>query len=82
MIDYSLILTHFYEGSEWILDGEEYSGLTWLSDTSKPSKKDLDSLWDQTLAKIEQQKISFIAKKQNILDRLGITEEESKLLLG
>lgn len=41
----SLILETNYPGSEWTLNGEEYSGLTWLSNTSKPSKEALENQW-------------------------------------
>lgn len=47
MIDYTLILTKQYAGSEWTLDGNNYDGLTWLSDTPKPSQAELDALWPQ-----------------------------------
>lgn len=47
MIDYTLILTKQYAGSEWTLDGNNYDGLTWLSDTTKPTQAELDALWPQ-----------------------------------
>lgn len=47
MIDYTLILTKQYAGSEWTLDGNNYDGLTWLSDTPEPSQAELDALWPQ-----------------------------------
>lgn len=48
MIDYALILSSKYAGTQWSLDGLEYSGLTWLDEiTPKPSQEDLDALWPQ-----------------------------------
>lgn len=47
MIDYTLILQRRYNGSAWTLDGEEYDGLTWLSDVPKPTKEELDALWPE-----------------------------------
>ena len=44
-MDIALILTKKYSGSEWVLDGEDYSGLTWLDGSPKPSKKELETLW-------------------------------------
>lgn len=41
-MDIALILTKNYAGSEWTLDGEDYAGLTWLSDTPKPTKAALE----------------------------------------
>ena len=45
MIDYAAILTANYQGCVWTLDGDTYDGLTWLSDTPKPTKAQLDALW-------------------------------------
>lgn len=44
-MDISTILSRKYVGSEWALDGDDYAGLTWLSDSAKPSEKDLEALW-------------------------------------
>ena len=82
MIDYTQILTEFYQGSEWILNGDNYDGLIWLSDTTKPSKKTLDDLWPQVEAKKQADKQAKANAKAAILERLGITEEEAALLLG
>jgi hypothetical protein len=45
MIDYTAILSRKYQGSQWTLNGDDYSGLVWLSNTDKPSKATLDGLW-------------------------------------
>lgn len=42
-----LILSTKYVGAEWTLNGDDYSGLTWLSDTAKPSEKELEALWPE-----------------------------------
>ena len=47
MTDYAAVLTANYPGSIWTLDGDEYSGLTWLSDTPKPTQAELDAAWPQ-----------------------------------
>jgi hypothetical protein len=81
-MDYTLILRTQYLDAEWTLNGDDYDGLTWLSQTPKPSKKQLDDLWEPTLAAIEQKKADAINARQAILERLGITEDEAKILLG
>jgi hypothetical protein len=48
MINYLLILTTNYVGSEYTLIGDSYDGLTWLSDTPKPTQAELDALWQST----------------------------------
>lgn len=41
----ALILSTKFASSQWSLDGNDYEGLTWLDDSPKPSKKELESLW-------------------------------------
>ncbi len=82
MIDYTLILSTHFTGSQWTLNGDDYEGLNWLSDTPKPNKEELDALWESTLSAVEQKKSEAVAARQAILDRLGITAEEAKLLLS
>lgn len=48
MLDYSLILTTNYPNTQWILVGDAYEGLEWLSDSPKPTKAELDALWPST----------------------------------
>jgi hypothetical protein len=47
MIDYSAVLTFLYPDSEWTLNGDSYDGLTWLSDSPKPTKKSLEDAWPE-----------------------------------
>lgn len=81
-MDISQILTLNYKGQEWHLVGDDYEGLNWLSDTPKPSLAELQAQWPEVEAavlKIAQDKIDA---KAALLERLGITEDEAKLLLG
>lgn len=82
MIDYTKILLSKYAGSEWTLDGDNYEGLTWLSNTTKPTKATLDGLWDEVLAELRAKKAAQATAKAALLDRLGITADEAKLLLS
>ena len=82
MIDYAAILTRRYAGSEWILDGDEYAGLTWLSDTPKPTKTKLDSLWAEVQQEIANEKTAKVEARQAVLDKLGLTADEAAALFG
>ena len=58
-MDIVQILSLKYRESFWALDGDDYTGLTWLSDTPKPTKKALESLWaeveyETAYARVEQ----------------------------
>jgi hypothetical protein len=45
-IDYTKILSVHYPGAQWSLNGSAYSGLSWISPGTKPTKATLDGLWD------------------------------------
>ena len=84
-MDIAIILSKRYEGSEWTLNGDDYTGLTWLSDTTKPTKKSLEALWPDVQAEIVAEaqarvdaKASAIAK----LEALGLTIDEIKTAFG
>jgi len=47
LIDYPAILIAVRPGELWELNGDDYDGLTWLSDTPKPSREELDAAWPQ-----------------------------------
>jgi len=84
-MDIPMILSKRYEGSEWTLDGDNYAGLTWLSDTPKPTEAALSKVWASVQAEIaaEEQarvdaKVSAIAK----LQALGLTVDEVRVAFG
>jgi hypothetical protein len=79
MIDYTTILRSKYANAEWTLDGDDYKGLTWLSDTPKPTKATLDGLWDEVLEELEAKKEAKASAKtaaQAKLAALGLTLED------
>jgi hypothetical protein len=85
MIDYALILTKNYAGSQWTLNGDSYEGLTWLSDTPKPTQAELDALWESTQTQVAAEKAQNIAIKESALTKLaalGLTQDEVKALIG
>ena len=83
-MDISAILSRKFD-AEWTLNGDDYTGLTWLSDTPKPTKKALEALWPEVQAEIAAEaqakldaKASAIAKLQD----LGLTVEEVSVAFG
>jgi hypothetical protein len=84
-MDIPTILTRKYAGTEWTLDGDDYAGLTWLSEGKAPTKAELEKLWPtvQTEIAAEAQarvdaKASAIAK----LGALGLTVDEVQVAFG
>ena len=84
-MDITQVLSKRYPGSEWTLNGDNYSGLAWLSDSPKPTEEELLALWPtvqeeiaaEAQAKIDA-KTSAIAK----LEALGLTVDEIKTAFG
>jgi hypothetical protein len=67
------------------LNGDEYDGLTWLSDTPKPSKAELDALWPEVKAEIEAEREAKESARVSALGKLaalGLTEAEIQALVG
>lgn len=82
MTDYAAVLTRRYAGKEWTLDGDEYTGLTWLSDGTKPSKATLDGLWASVQQEITDEATAKVAARQAVLAKLGLTADEVTALLS
>jgi hypothetical protein len=82
MTDYATVLKRRYKGKEWTLSGDDYDGLVWLSDTAKPTKAKLDSLWAEVQQEIADEKTAKIATRQAVLDKLGLTVDEAAALFG
>jgi hypothetical protein len=80
-----IILTTKYDSSEWTLNGDHYEGLTWLSDTPKPTQKELEDLWPEVQAEVAanaQAKIDAKASAIAKLEALGLTVEEVEVAFG
>jgi len=84
-MDIPTILTRKYPGTEWTLDGDNYTGLTWLSDGKAPTETELENLWPTVQAEIAAEaqakadaKASAIAK----LEALGLTVDEVQVAFG
>ena len=56
-MDIAVILTRKFSGTEWILNGDDYTGLTWLSETPKPSKKELEALWPTVQYEVAREQV-------------------------
>ena len=50
MTNIAFTLTHSHPGTEWILDGDDYAGLTWLSDTPKPTEQEITDAYPLAVA--------------------------------
>jgi len=84
-MDITQILSSKYAGSEWTLSGNDYTGLTWLSDTPKPTEAALRKVWASVQAEIAaeaQARLDAKASTINKLKALGLTVEEVQVAFG
>lgn len=85
MTDYAIVLTDNYPGSEWTLNGDTYDGLTWLSDTPKPTQAELDAAWpavQQAQADAREAKEAARQSAVSKLAALGLTVDEISAAFG
>jgi hypothetical protein len=73
-------IQHIRPGADFVLREQE---LEWLdTEQIEPTESEIQTAWIDYQAKIEAAKAEAEAKKQALLDRLGITAEEARLLLS
>ena len=82
---YRQVLLHQFPDAEWVLKGNDYDQLTWLSDIPKPTQADLDAAWPA----VQQAQADAIAAKeaakQSAIDKLaalGLTVDEISAAFG
>ena len=85
MTDYTAVLAANYPDALWTLDGDDYDGLTWLSDTPKPTQAELDAAWPA----VQQARQAAVAAKEaarqsaiSKLAALGLTVDEISAAFG
>jgi len=73
----ALIILGYNTG--WVVRGDTYEGIEWIEQPKTiPTKKDIENAIILVQAEIAVK----AAQKAALLERLGITEAEAKLLLG
>lgn len=61
-MDIATILSRRYPDAQWTLDGDSYSGLTWLSDSPKPTLEEIQLQWEDVKFEIEVERIQALRK--------------------
>ena len=56
-MDIPAILSRRYAGTEWTLNGDDYSGLTWLSEGKAPTEKQLEALWPEVQHEVAHEQV-------------------------
>jgi len=84
-MDIPQILSKRYPGSLWKLEGDDYAGLTWKSDTPKPTEAALSKVWASVQAEIAAEARAKADAKLSTIDKLkalGLTVEEVQVAFG
>ena len=78
-MDITAILSSKFNGAEWTLNGDDYSGLTWLSESEKPTLEELENLWEEVEGELQAKADAVVATRSSALAKLaaiGLTPEE------
>jgi len=76
MTNIAFTLTHSHPGSEWTLDGNDYAGLTWISDTPKPTEQEINDAYPlavKAAAVKEKARVKAISDARAFALSLGFT---------
>jgi hypothetical protein len=68
-------------GAEWTLSGENYENINWLSTGSAPTIEEIKAEIALLPAKNKAEADKIAADKNALLTKLGISEDEARLLL-
>ena len=66
----------------WIISGDDFENITWVDDRPRCTKEEFLAGFNQVQALKAEQEAAAKAQKQAILDRLGLTEDELRIVLG
>jgi hypothetical protein len=66
----------------WIIVGEDFDNITWVDERPRCTKAQFEAGFAEYDSWKAEQAQAKATQKAALLDRLGITEEEAKLLLA
>jgi hypothetical protein len=81
-IDIVKALNSLKPGKEWTLSGDDYADLVWLSTGNAPTLAEIEAEIAALPAKEAAAELAKATEKAALLARLGITDDEAKLLLS
>jgi hypothetical protein len=56
-MDIPVILSRRFSGAEWALSGDDYDGLTWLSEGEPPTEAQLEALWPEVQYEVAYEQV-------------------------
>ena len=56
-VDYGEVMHKFYAGRQYGVRGPNYEDITWLEDVAKPTRAELETLWEQIKHDVARKRI-------------------------
>jgi hypothetical protein len=82
-LDISKAIQYLKPTAQFSFEGTDYSSIKWdVLEGDAPTQAEINAAIEQVKIDEAQAEATKAAQKQALLSRLGITEEEAKLLLG
>jgi len=78
MTDYAATLVAIRPNARWTLNGDDYSGLTWLDDSPKPTKATLDNAWPQVQYELEYARVEAARRARYQVETDGLFFEAQR----
>ena len=75
-------LNYLLPEARFVLSGNTVDGIEWLDERPLPSETEIKNAIEQVKADEITEAATKAAQRQVILDRLGLTSDEARLLLG
>jgi hypothetical protein len=82
MITGANVLEMYLPQGGWVISGNDYSGITWVDESVKITKAKFEAGFAECEIWKSQQETTKAAEKAALLAKLGITDDEAKLLLS
>jgi len=79
--EYALVLTVNYPGTNWVMNGDDYSGLEWLDESPKPTKAALEKQVPDAQYKLELGTVQEQRRQAYVIesDPLAFKYQETEL---
>jgi hypothetical protein len=82
MITGANVLEMYIPQGGWIISGNDYSGITWIDESVKITKAKFEAGFAEYETIKTANDAAKVSQKAALLDKLGITEDEARLLLS
>jgi hypothetical protein len=81
-MDLSACIAYLRPEAEWTMDNEDITTLTFSTNHVSPTLAECETIWPEVKAKLDEIAASRQKARDAVLAKIGLTEEEAKLLLA